>query len=196
MQVKLEGLKKDFDKVSVKAQEILKSPQESTSSPVLRSELDLTVQKMDHTYMLSSIYLEKWDPQKLYTVSILLALRCAFYWFTVSCTRLKIVEMVIRNSQGAEGVLKQYEDYLREVHTVPSDTQAVETYRTKLKVIRNFEMMAHSRLEMNATRERQGIFQSLPNVCLHPNYIDTVPFDNLAYSSRLYFLFTTHSPVT
>ncbi|XP_019748594.1 plectin-like isoform X3 [Hippocampus comes] len=108
MQVQLEGLKKDLDKVSVKAQEILKSPQESTSSPVLRSELDLTVQKMDHTYMLSSIYLEK----------------------------LKNVEMVIRNSQGAEGVLKQYEDYLREVHTVPSDIQAVETYRTKLKKMR------------------------------------------------------------
>ncbi|XP_051920528.1 plectin isoform X25 [Hippocampus zosterae] len=108
MQVELEALKKDLDKVSVKAQEILKSPQESTSSPVLRSELDLTVQKMDHTYMLSSIYLEK----------------------------LKNVEMVIRNSQGAEGVLKQYEDYLREVHTVPSDIQAVETYRTKLKKMR------------------------------------------------------------
>ncbi|XP_077455023.1 plectin isoform X4 [Stigmatopora argus] len=104
----LEGLKRDLDNVSVRAQEILKSPQESTSSPVLRSELDLTVQKMDHTHMLSSIYLEK----------------------------LKNFEMVIRNSQGAEGVLKQYEDYLREVHTVPSDVQAVETYRTKLKKMR------------------------------------------------------------
>ncbi|XP_077577040.1 plectin isoform X8 [Stigmatopora nigra] len=104
----LEGLKRDLDKVSVRAQEILKSPQESISSPVLRSELDLTVQKMDHTHMLSSIYLEK----------------------------LKNIEMVIRNSQGAEGVLKQYEDYLREVHTVPSDVQTVETFRTKLKKIR------------------------------------------------------------
>lgn len=42
--------------------------------------------------------------------------------------------MVIRNTQGAEGVLKQYEDCLREVHTVPSDIRQVETYRTKLKV--------------------------------------------------------------
>lgn len=48
--------------------------------------------------------------------------------------RLKTVEMVIRNTQGAEGVLKQYEDCLREVHAVPSDTKQVETYRTKLKV--------------------------------------------------------------
>ncbi|XP_057690641.1 plectin isoform X23 [Corythoichthys intestinalis] len=108
VQTELEGLKRDLDKVSVRAQEILKSPQESTSTPVLRSELDLTVQKMDHAHMLSSIYIEK----------------------------LKNVEMVIRNSQGAEGVLKQYEDYLREVHTVPSDVQAVETYRTKLKKMR------------------------------------------------------------
>lgn len=42
--------------------------------------------------------------------------------------------MVIRNTQGAEGVLKQYEDCLREVHTVPSDVKEVETYRAKLKV--------------------------------------------------------------
>lgn len=44
------------------------------------------------------------------------------------------MEMVIRNTQGAEGVLKQYEDCLREVHTVPSDVKEVETYRAKLKV--------------------------------------------------------------
>lgn len=42
--------------------------------------------------------------------------------------------MVIRNTQGAEGVLKQYEDCLREVHTVPSDIKEVEAYRAKLKV--------------------------------------------------------------
>lgn len=42
--------------------------------------------------------------------------------------------MVIRNTQGAEGVLKQYEDCLREVHTVPSSVKEVETYKTKFKV--------------------------------------------------------------
>lgn len=52
----------------------------------------------------------------------------------VLCPRLKTVEMVIRNTQGAEGVLKQYEDCLREVHTVPSDIRQVESYGTKLKV--------------------------------------------------------------
>lgn len=59
VQVELEGLKKDLDKVSVKTQDILKSPQQSASAPVLRSELELTVQKMDHAHMLSSVYLEK-----------------------------------------------------------------------------------------------------------------------------------------
>lgn len=55
-------------------------------------------------------------------------------FFLFLCSRLKTVEMVIRNTQGAEGVLKQYEDCLREVHTVPSDVRQVETYRTNLKV--------------------------------------------------------------
>ncbi|XP_030605319.1 plectin-like isoform X2 [Archocentrus centrarchus] len=107
-QGELDSLKKDLDKVSVKTQEVLASPQSSASAPVLRSELDLTVQKMDHAHMLSSVYLEK----------------------------LKTVEMVIRNTQGAEGVLKQYEDCLREVHTVPSDIKEVEAYRAKLKKMR------------------------------------------------------------
>ncbi|XP_071324967.1 plectin isoform X20 [Trachinotus anak] len=108
VQVELEGLKKDLNKVSVKTKEVLASPQQSVSAPVLRSELDLTVQKMDHAYMLSTCYLDK----------------------------LKTVEMVIRNTQGAEGVLKQYEDCLREVHTVPKDVKEVESYRTKLKKMR------------------------------------------------------------
>ncbi|XP_037836259.1 plectin [Kryptolebias marmoratus] len=108
VQGQLEGLKKDLDKVSVKTQEVLASPQQTASKPVLRSELDITVQKMDHVYTLSSVYLEK----------------------------LKTVDMVIRNTQGAEGVLKQYEDCLREVHTVPSDVKEVETQRAKLKKMR------------------------------------------------------------
>ncbi|XP_061805799.1 plectin-like isoform X8 [Nerophis lumbriciformis] len=108
VQVEVDGLNMDLQKMSARAQEILKSSQNFASSPVLRSELDLTVQKMDHTHALSSVYLEK----------------------------LKTLEMVIRNTQGAEGVLKQYEDCLREVHTVPGDAQAVEKYRAELKKMR------------------------------------------------------------
>ncbi|KAM4568863.1 plectin isoform 2-T2 [Fundulus diaphanus] len=108
VQGELEGLKKDLDKVSVKTQQVLASPQQPASAPVLRSELDVTVQKMDHVYMLSSVYLEK----------------------------LKTVDMVIRNSQGAEGVLKQYEKCLREVQAVPSDIKEVETQKAQLKKMR------------------------------------------------------------
>lgn len=59
VQTELEGIKKDLEKVAVKTQEALASAQTSASAPVLRSELELTVQKMDHAYMLSSVYLEK-----------------------------------------------------------------------------------------------------------------------------------------
>lgn len=44
------------------------------------------------------------------------------------------MEVVIRNTKGAEGVLNKYEANLREVHTVPNDVKEVETYRTQLKV--------------------------------------------------------------
>ncbi|KAK5617996.1 hypothetical protein CRENBAI_023629 [Crenichthys baileyi] len=108
VQVEIEGLKKDLDKVSVKTEQMLASPQQPASAPLLRSELDVTVQKMDHVYMLSSVYLEK----------------------------LKTVDMVIRNTHGADGVLKQYEDCLREVHAVPSEIKEVETQRSKLKKMR------------------------------------------------------------
>lgn len=69
------------------------------------------------------------------------------YLHIVCCSRLKTVEMVIRNTQGAEGVLKQYEDCLREVHTVPSDVKEVETYRTKLKVNSKCSFDSVSRLK-------------------------------------------------
>ncbi|KAF7708796.1 hypothetical protein HF521_017853 [Silurus meridionalis] len=106
--VELESIKKNLDKVAQKAEVVLAAP-EQTSTPILRSELDITLQKMDHTHCLSSVYLEK----------------------------LKTIELVIRNTQGAEGILKNYEDQLRKVYTVPKDTVEVETYRTELKKMRS-----------------------------------------------------------
>uniref|UniRef100_A0A673K854 Plectin-like n=1 Tax=Sinocyclocheilus rhinocerous TaxID=307959 RepID=A0A673K854_9TELE len=105
---KLEGIKKNLDRVSQKAEEVLSSPEQS-STPVLRSELDITLQKMDQTYNLSSVYLEK----------------------------LKTIEIVIRNTQGAEDVVKKYENRLREVHTVPTNVQEVENYGSELKRMRS-----------------------------------------------------------
>lgn len=57
-QTQLEGIKKNLDAVAVKAEKVLAAP-EQASTPVLRSELDITLQKMDQVYSLSSIYLEK-----------------------------------------------------------------------------------------------------------------------------------------
>lgn len=57
-----------------------------------------------------------------------------FFTSTLCCLRLKTIELVIRNTQGAEDILKKYEDQLRKVYTVPKDTVEVETYRTELKV--------------------------------------------------------------
>lgn len=55
----MEGLKKDLNSISEKTEEVLASPQETSSAPILRSELDLTLRKMDHVYGLSSVYLDK-----------------------------------------------------------------------------------------------------------------------------------------
>eukprot|EP00063_Salmo_salar_P048903 XP_014023738.1 PREDICTED: plectin-like isoform X32 [Salmo salar] len=109
VQVELEGIKKNLDQVAVKTEEVLSTtPQQSSTAPVLRSELEFTLKKMDHAYILSSVYLEK----------------------------LKTVDVVIRNTQGTEGVLKKYEQRLREVQTVPNDFKEVEMYRTQLKKMR------------------------------------------------------------
>nr|XP_055067799.1 plectin isoform X2 [Misgurnus anguillicaudatus] len=103
----LEGIKKNLNNVAKKAEEVLISPEQS-STPVLRSELDITLQKMDQTYSLSSVYLEK----------------------------LKTIELVIQNTQGAEDVVKKYENRLRDVHTVPTNIQEVDNYCTELKKMR------------------------------------------------------------
>lgn len=59
VQAELDGLKKELNSLSEKAEEVLASPQQASSSPVLRSELDITLKKMEHVYGLSSIYLDK-----------------------------------------------------------------------------------------------------------------------------------------
>lgn len=56
----LEGLKKDLNSLTEKTEAILASPQQSSSSPILRSELDVTLKKMNRVYGLSSVYLDKW----------------------------------------------------------------------------------------------------------------------------------------
>lgn len=48
-----------MNSIAEKAEEVLASPQPSSSGPLLRSELDGAQKKMDHVYAVSSIYLNK-----------------------------------------------------------------------------------------------------------------------------------------
>lgn len=51
----------------------------------------------------------------------------------LSC-RLKTINLVIRSTQGAEGLVQSYEEQLKDVQTVPSDLKAVEATKAELKV--------------------------------------------------------------
>ncbi|XP_061597247.1 plectin a isoform X5 [Cololabis saira] len=109
VQSELEDLKKELNAVAEKTEEVLASPQQSSSAPMLRSELDLTLRKMDHVYSLSSVYLDK----------------------------LKTIDVVIRNTKDAENTLKGYETRLRDVTKVPDGPQDVEEQRSQLKAMRS-----------------------------------------------------------
>ncbi|GAA6233264.1 plectin-like [Lates japonicus] len=108
VQSELEGLKKDLNSIAEKTEEVLASPQQSSSAPMLRSELDVTLKKMDHVYGLSSVYLDK----------------------------LKTIDVVIRNTKDAEDTLKNYETRLRDVSNVPAEEKEVEDHRSQLKSMR------------------------------------------------------------
>ncbi|XP_054601412.1 plectin a isoform X9 [Nothobranchius furzeri] len=108
VQSELEGLKKDLSSIARETEEVLASPQQSGSAPMLRSELDLTLKKMEHVYGLSSVYLDK----------------------------LKTIEVVIRNTKEAEDLLKDYESRLRDVSKVPADEKEAELQRSQLKSMR------------------------------------------------------------
>ena len=59
VQSELEDLRKELSGVTEKTEEVLASPQETSTAPLLRSELDFTLNKMEHVYSLSSVYLDK-----------------------------------------------------------------------------------------------------------------------------------------
>ncbi|XP_041039511.1 plectin-like isoform X7 [Carcharodon carcharias] len=104
----LEGIKKNLNTVTEKTEKVLALPEQLNSAPLLRSELDITVQKMNRVYSLSAVYLEK----------------------------LKTIDVVIRSTQEAENLVKKYETRLREVNTVPADTKSLESYKQQLKGMR------------------------------------------------------------
>ncbi|XP_059365340.1 plectin-like isoform X2 [Carassius carassius] len=109
LQAELEGIKKDLDKMVEKSEVVLATSQQSSSAPVLRSEIDITQKKMEHVYSLSSVYLDK----------------------------LKTIDIVIRSTQGAEDILNKYENQLRDVNKVPVNEKDIEANKTQIQKLRS-----------------------------------------------------------
>ncbi|KAG7457647.1 hypothetical protein MATL_G00229410 [Megalops atlanticus] len=104
LQQDLEGLRSNLGEVSRRCVSFFEEKPASSSVPVLRSELNLTVQQMDWVHSLSSVYLHK----------------------------LKTVDMLMRSSQAAESLVKKYESRLSEEDIVPADTDAIQALRDQL----------------------------------------------------------------
>ncbi|XP_009959309.1 PREDICTED: microtubule-actin cross-linking factor 1-like [Leptosomus discolor] len=105
MQEELQRLQSDLRFVSERCYSFLNKAPAGSSTPQLRSELDLVVNKMDQMCGLSSIYLDK----------------------------LKTVDVIIRNTQGAESLVKGYEVKLSQEEAVPADLAAIQSHRTALQ---------------------------------------------------------------
>uniref|UniRef100_A0A8C3KBK5 Microtubule actin crosslinking factor 1 n=1 Tax=Calidris pygmaea TaxID=425635 RepID=A0A8C3KBK5_9CHAR len=105
MQEDLQRLQSDLRFVSETCYSFLDKAPAGSSTPHLRSELDLVVNKMDQMYGLSSIYLDK----------------------------LKTVDVIIRNTQGAESLVKGYEVKLSQEEAVPADLAAIQSHRAALQ---------------------------------------------------------------
>ncbi|XP_055981334.1 plectin isoform X1 [Sorex fumeus] len=107
-QAEVEGLGKGVARLSAEAEKILGLPEPSPAAPTLRSELELTLGKLEQVRSLSAIYLEK----------------------------LKTISLVIRSTQGAEEVLQAHEEQLKEVQAVPATLAELEATKATLKKLR------------------------------------------------------------
>ncbi|XP_066494280.1 microtubule-actin cross-linking factor 1 isoform X1 [Tiliqua scincoides] len=101
----LQHLKADVEQLSERCNIFLHKSPTGSSTPHLRSELNLLVEKMDSIYGLSSVYLDK----------------------------LKTIDVIIRNTQGAESLVKGYEVKLSQEEAVPADLTAIQSHRTTLQ---------------------------------------------------------------
>ncbi|XP_045311417.1 plectin isoform X33 [Leopardus geoffroyi] len=107
-QAEVEGLGKGVARLSAEAEKVLALPEPSPAAPTLRSELELTLGKLEQVRSLSAIYLEK----------------------------LKTISLVIRSTQGAEEVLRAHEEQLKEAQAVPATLPELEATKAALKKLR------------------------------------------------------------
>nr|KAF6405471.1 plectin [Rousettus aegyptiacus] len=107
-QAEVEGLGKGVARLSAEAEKVLALPEPSPAAPTLRSELELTLGKLEQVRSLSAFYLEK----------------------------LKTISLVIRSTQGAEDMLKVHEEQLKEAQAVPATLPELEATKAALKKLR------------------------------------------------------------
>ncbi|XP_010846835.1 PREDICTED: dystonin isoform X7 [Bison bison bison] len=101
----LERLKDDLATITSKCEDFFSQAPASASTPALRSELSVVVQSMNHVYSMSSTYVEK----------------------------LKTVNLVLKNTQAAEALVKLYETKLCEEEAVIADKNNIENLISTLK---------------------------------------------------------------
>uniref|UniRef100_A0A8C8BTH4 Dystonin n=1 Tax=Otus sunia TaxID=257818 RepID=A0A8C8BTH4_9STRI len=102
----LDRLKDDLGVITDKCEEFFSQAAGSPSVPTLRSELNVVIQNMNQVYSMSSIYIDK----------------------------LKTVNLVLKNIQGAESLVKLYETKLCEEEAVTADKNNIENLMGTLKV--------------------------------------------------------------
>ncbi|KAG9493771.1 hypothetical protein GDO78_001574 [Eleutherodactylus coqui] len=101
----LDHLKVDLSSISDKCEEFFSQAAASPATEALRSELSIVVQSMNQVYSMSSIYLEK----------------------------LKTINLVLKNTQGAESLVKTYETKLCEEDVITADRNTIDKLIATLK---------------------------------------------------------------
>ncbi|XP_045082276.1 microtubule-actin cross-linking factor 1-like isoform X10 [Coregonus clupeaformis] len=104
LQSDLDGLRTSLGEVSRRCVSFFEEKPTSSSVPMLRSELNLAVEKIDRLHNLSSVYLHK----------------------------LKTVDVLMHSLQAVESQVKRYESRLSEEDIVPADTNAIQALREQL----------------------------------------------------------------
>ncbi|CAB1351203.1 unnamed protein product [Coregonus sp. 'balchen'] len=104
LQSDLDGLRTSLGEVSRRCVSFFEEKPTSSSVPVLRSELNLAVEKIDRLHNLSSVHLHK----------------------------LKTVDVLMHSLQAAESQVKRYESRLSEEDIVPADTNAIQALQEQL----------------------------------------------------------------
>uniref|UniRef100_A0A7N6BYV3 Microtubule actin crosslinking factor 1 n=1 Tax=Anabas testudineus TaxID=64144 RepID=A0A7N6BYV3_ANATE len=105
LQSEIDALRSSLGDFSRRCVSFFEEKSTSSSVPVLRSELNQAVEKLDKLHNLSSVYLEK----------------------------LKTVDILIHSLDEAESQVRKYESRLSEEDIVPPDTAAIKNLREQLQ---------------------------------------------------------------